>query len=407
MSDDSGNASADGLIKTELEGHFYQNRLRIRFAGDIEARYRRYCARRDRRYIRNLLNVLILLYVLYGACDWFLLQDKVEPVWIIRYCAGLPGLLLAWVFTRFHSAERYIDKLVVACLSWLSVTTLLMARLVPPQVMDLYMSSVLAIVMVGMTITRLRFWHAVATGGLFLLAVALMLPMVHTNPRFLVYYITLSVGVVLFCIIAQYSADRSSRREFLQKIIIHRKNRQLRKANLNLRDLAEIDALTGIANRRYFDTVLDEELRRARRRGYSVALLMCDIDFFKAYNDLLGHVEGDSCIRAVAQGIKEMVRRPGDLVARYGGEEFAVILPALEASEAQKIAEMICEKIAAKQLPHPGSRVSPHVTISIGVSALVPHQDDCQKMLINQADEALYQAKNQGRNQVCLYQAPA
>jgi diguanylate cyclase (GGDEF)-like protein len=174
-----------------------------------------------------------------------------------------------------------------------------------------------------------------------------------------------------------------------------------------LRDLAEIDPLTGIANRRYFDGVLDEELRRARRREYPVALLMCDIDFFKSYNDLLGHVQGDACIRQVAQLIKEQARRPGDLVARYGGEEFAVILPALDANEAKKIAQMICLKIAGQHIPHPGSRITDHVTISIGVAALTPVDDACQKQLINQADEALYRAKNLGRNQVQVYRPPA
>ena len=151
-------------VQTELEGHFYQNRLRVRFVGEIEHRYRRYCARRDRRYIRNLLNVLIFLYVLYGACDWLLLQGAASEIWFMRYCVGLPGLVFLWVITRFARMERYIDKLVVVCLVWLSVTSLVMARMAPPGVIDLYMSSVLAIVMVGMTVTRMRFWHAVATG---------------------------------------------------------------------------------------------------------------------------------------------------------------------------------------------------------------------------------------------------
>lgn len=393
-------------IPSELEGHYYENRLRVRFVGDIEQRYRRYCARRDRRYIGNLLNILIILYISYGLFDWYLLRELATPLWAVRYGLGLPGLMLAWLVTRLPRAERYLDRMVVVTLGWLTVTTLLMTRLVPPDEMDLYMSSTLAIVMTGMTITRLSFWNAVVTAVIFLVAVGLLLPGVHINSHFVVYYMVLCAGIAMFCLIAQFIADQSRRREFLQKIIIHRKNQQLRKLNLYLRDLAELDALTGIANRRYFDGVLDEELRRARRREYPVALLMCDIDFFKSYNDLLGHVQGDACIRQVAQLIKEQARRPGDLAARYGGEEFAVILPALDASEAQKIAQMICLKVAGQRIPHPGSRIADHVTISIGVSALIPVDDISQKQLINQADEALYRAKNQGRNQVQVYRAP-
>ena len=393
---------AVGQVKSELEGHFYRNRLRLQFSGEMEARYRRYCARRDRRYIRNLLNILIALYVLYGACDWFLLRQEVGPIWLIRYGFALPGLILLWLLARFNLAHRHLEKVVVVGLLWLALTTLVMARSVPVPVMNLYLTSVLAIVMAGLTITRLRFWHTVFTGVVYLVATACVVLPVEQNARYLVYYLLLSVGVVLFCCMAQYSTDRSGRREFVQKIIIHRKNLQLRKLNLYLRDLSEMDALTGIANRRYFDAVLDEEWRRARRRKYSVALLMCDIDFFKSYNDLLGHVQGDVCIRQVAQAIRQQVRRPGDLSARYGGEEFAVILPALDAREARQLAQNLCDAVRGLQIRHPGSKVQPVVTISVGVSALVPDDSNDLKQLVNAADEALYRAKHEGRDRVCV-----
>lgn len=393
----------EGKIKPELDGHFYSDRLRIRFTGDLERRYRSYCGRVDRRYVRYLSNILILLYIGYGFFDWFMLGEDVMPVWGIRYGLGVPGLILAWWVTRRRRAENYIEALIVACLFWLTVTTLYMVRLVPPDTMDLYLSSVLVIMMAGMTITRLRFWYAVTAGLLFLLSEAVLLPGVHVNSHYIVYYMVLSVGMVGFCLGAQYRTDRARRREFLQRILIHRKNQQLRRLNLSLQNMAQQDGLTGIANRRHFDMVLTDELRRARRRGYSVALLMCDIDFFKPYNDLLGHVQGDVCLKQVAQLIQSQVHRPGDLVARYGGEEFAVILPALDVREAQQLAQLICERVAAEAIPHPGSKVAGHITISIGVSALIPRDEDSRKQLISQADEALYQAKHQGRNCVRVH----
>ncbi|HVL00376.1 MAG TPA: diguanylate cyclase [Dongiaceae bacterium] len=400
-------APAEHQIQSELEGHYYGDRLRLRFVGELEQRYRRYCGRRDRRYVSNLLNILIALYVLYGACDWFLLQDQVRSVWLIRYGFALPGLVALWLIMRFHRSYQHLEKIAVAGLLWLSITTLVMARVVPVPVMNPYLTSVLAIIMAGLTITRLRFWHSVFTGVVYLLAVVLVLLPAQENARYLLYYLLLSAGVVLFCCVGQYSADRSSRREFLQKIIIHRKNLQLRKLNLYLRDLAEVDALTGIANRRYFDAVLDEEWRRARRRRYSVALLMCDIDFFKAYNDKLGHVQGDVCIRQVAQAISQLVRRPGDLAARYGGEEFAVILPALDAAEARLLAQNLCDAVRDLGIPHPGSAVQPVVTISVGVAALAPIDGNDPKQLITQADEALYCAKHEGRNRVSVHLSKA
>ena len=140
--------------------------------------------------------------------------------------------------------------------------------------------------------------------------------------------------------------------------------------------------------------------RRAKRRQYPLALLMVDIDFFKAYNDKLGHVKGDHCLRDVAQSLSTHARRPGDLVARYGGEEFSVILPALDIGEAFKVAEFLCQKIRELNVPHPGSDIAPCVTVSIGVAAQVPNEHNERSDLIKQADDALYLAKKRGRNRV-------
>ncbi len=395
-------------IKAELAGHYYSNRMRLKFVGELEQRYRRYCSRRDRRYIANLMTLLLGLYIFYGVFDWYLLRDNVESVLHVRYVVGLPILFGVMVATRSRQSEPYLDKIVVFALSWLSFCTLWMASIVPTDVQGMYMASELVIVMLGLTITRMRFWDSVVAGWFFLVSVLALLPPDGTQERILFYYFCLSLGATTLCIMAQYGADRASRREFLQKQQIYKKNRELEKLNQKLKGLVDIDPLSGIANRRYFDQVLDEEWRRARRRGYNLAMLMCDIDFFKAYNDSLGHPQGDECIKQVAQCLKETARRPGDLVARYGGEEFAIILPALGETEAQKAGQIICDNISALQIPHPNSQVSEFVTISVGVASCVPDQHTSKMDLISWADEALYDAKSSGRNTVRLNaQTPA
>ncbi|HAG96852.1 MAG: hypothetical protein CMK83_24955 [Pseudomonadales bacterium] len=391
------------LIRSELDGHFYLNRMRLRFAGALEGRYRRYCGLRDRRYIRQLVNILIALYCLYGIFDWVMLGVLVEPVYKIRYAMGMPGLIAIWILVHSRKLDAHLDKLVVLGLFWLSVTTLTMARVVPDEHKGLYLISELAIIMAGITIGKMRFWPALGSALLFVISYVLILMPFGRSNSFLLYYLFLSCGALGLCLLAQYSTDRSSRREFLQKLLIHRKNQQLKKLNSRLRDLAEVDALTSISNRRSFDQVLDEEWRRARRRGYNLAMLMCDIDFFKSYNDSFGHQQGDLCIKQVAQCMQQVVRRPGDLVARYGGEEFAVVLPALDVEEAANIARVVCQSVRDLRLPHPMSPANEYVTISVGVAAMVPTGGHVAGDLVGRADEALYLAKKAGRNRIQVY----
>lgn len=393
------------LVRSELDGHFYLNRMRLRFAGALESRYRRYCGLRDRRYIRQLVNILIALYCFYGIFDWMMLGVQVEPIFKIRYAMGMPGLVAIWFLIHSRKLDAQLDKLVVLGLFWLSITTLTMARVVPEEHKGLYLISELAIIMAGITIGKMRFWPALISALLFVVSYILILMPFGSSNSFLLYYLFLSSGALGLCLLAQYSTDRSSRREFLQKLLIHRKNQQLKKLNSRLKDLAEVDALTSISNRRSFDQVLDEEWRRARRRGYSLAILMCDIDYFKSYNDSFGHQQGDLCIKQVAQCMKRVVRRPGDLVARYGGEEFAVVLPALDKEEAASIARVICQGVRDLRLPHPMSPANEYVTISVGVAAMVPTEDHAAADLVGYADEALYLAKKSGRNRIQVYRS--
>ena len=159
-----------------------------------------------------------------------------------------------------------------------------------------------------------------------------------------------------------------------------------------------IDSLTQIANRRAFDQKLVEEWQRLARENLPISLLLCDIDFFKLYNDRYGHPTGDDCLRAVAKAIESCVRRPADLAARYGGEEFAVILPNTLKEGATLIAEKICLAIANLNIPHESSFVRDRVSISIGISTTLPKQKVLPRSLIESADKGLYLAKNQGRD---------
>lgn len=175
---------------------------------------------------------------------------------------------------------------------------------------------------------------------------------------------------------------------------------QLEIANQKLQLLVNHDGLTGLANRRRLDEYLQQEWKRMARESQPLSLLLLDVDFFKKYNDTYGHLQGDQCLKKIAQIIQKNVKRPADLVARYGGEEFAVILPNTPSSGAKQVAKRIQQGLQELQLEHRASSVSPWVTLSCGISGLIPNHYQSPYRLIQSADQALYQAKEQGKNQI-------
>lgn len=188
-------------------------------------------------------------------------------------------------------------------------------------------------------------------------------------------------------------------RELLKRQLAAKK---LLSLNQQLGKLAAIDSLTQIANRRIFDEFLTREWQRGQREKHYLSLILCDLDYFKLYNDNLGHHSGDFCLRRVAQAITKAVKRPADLVARYGGEEFAIILPQTSSQNALRVAETIRLQVKQLYLPHPESSVGDYVSLSLGVTCLIPQPRYTKKQLLVTADKALYQAKKQGRDRSIL-----
>ncbi|MGD1699733.1 diguanylate cyclase domain-containing protein [Dapis sp. BLCC M229] len=188
-----------------------------------------------------------------------------------------------------------------------------------------------------------------------------------------------------------------------QNIALQKAETALIIANQQLQKVAKIDGLTGIANRRSFDEYLEKEWRRLTRTKLPLSLILCDVDYFKYYNDYYGHLAGDDCLRKIAQSIKQTVKRSADLVARYGGEEFAIILPNTSGENAEKVVELIRTAIHKLYINHSASRVSKYVTMSMGVASVIPTKTESPQSLIAKADEALYHAKEKGRDCVVFF----
>jgi two-component system chemotaxis family response regulator WspR len=181
---------------------------------------------------------------------------------------------------------------------------------------------------------------------------------------------------------------------------LRRSQQQLLEANLELQRLNNVDALTGVSNRKHFNEYIETEWKRAVREQTPLSLLMVDVDDFKRYNDTYGHLAGDAVLRTVAQTARNCLKRPADLAARFGGEEFVIILPATPLDGAAHVGEKLCRSVENLKLPHTGSTVGGLVTVSVGCASTIPQRGDSFRALLETADVALYEAKKSGKNRV-------
>jgi two-component system, chemotaxis family, response regulator WspR len=182
---------------------------------------------------------------------------------------------------------------------------------------------------------------------------------------------------------------------------------KLEELNMQLLTLANSDGLTGLANRRHFDARFLEEWLRAMRNRRPLTLFMFDVDLFKLYNDRFGHLCGDECLKQIARAVEAIINRPADTMARYGGEEFIVLLPETDSSGALKVAEKLRASVEDLHLPNPDSTVNPYVTISLGVLTIVPAINAAPDDALKLVDDALYRAKDAGRNRLSVAIPPA
>ena len=184
--------------------------------------------------------------------------------------------------------------------------------------------------------------------------------------------------------------------------LLEKANHKLQNRTDELTILAAKDGLTGIANRRTFQEFLHREWRNCRRDKLPITLMIIDIDFFKAFNDRYGHIQGDECLREVAKLLKKAAQRGTDLAARYGGEEFALVLSRTKAEDGEKIAHRFTNLVESAKIAHESSKVNNFLTVSVGLATVIPEHSDFEA-LIQMADKALYNAKNSGRNKIMVY----
>lgn len=356
-------------------------------------------------YRRAVLFVALLVIAIISPFDFYVFEGVVSDLITIRYGVGLFVIAVAAVLTFSPLFERIQQSLISVVVIFFGFILTAMLSIAPEKTISLYQPGYLmAIFFVG-AMARQSFLRALIATVLIILSDNVLLLFIRPQSwEVIANYNIYLFDTALMALFTNYVMERAIRNEFATIYHIQNERDILSESNHALQHLACTDGLTGLFNRRHMEEVFEKEWSRASRDKTPLSVLMVDVDHFKYYNDRYGHLQGDECLKIVANCLANTFRRGADVVARYGGEEFVVLLPGIDRSESLLLAQNLCQELLALEIPHEASLTTDFVSLSAGVASLVPTNDVHYATLIKQADNALYRCKENGRNQACLYE---
>jgi diguanylate cyclase (GGDEF)-like protein len=390
-------SSADRLPTEDLPDSPHARQLRagfpwLTFLPELETQFRR--AHFDENLVHTRVNLClaVVITIAFSAMESTVLGPELNRVpSMIHMLVIIPILLLGLASSFSAQRHRIYPPLAVVATTLLGLgvgAIQIIATLGGTSI--LFPCLMLTIIFIYF-MAGLIFYQAVAANALVMLAYLAAGTALQLPGREFAYDAMAMVAANVFGASVIYMHEKTSRMRFLEACL--------------LRELVARDGLTGIQNRRMFDQHIQRVWQQAVREQERVAVLLADIDCFKDYNDRYGHQAGDECLRAVAVSLSQCARRPLDFVARYGGEEFAVVLYEASREYVAEVLTRIQRSIAELNIPHEASRVASRLTVSIGAAFILPSSSRTHDGLIQLADEALYSAKEQGRNRVVVMEA--
>ncbi|PDT20584.1 GGDEF domain-containing protein [Rhizobium hidalgonense] len=396
-----------GAMAGEVERLLSGRTRDIRLTGELHRRFEERSWRQTAKIIRSWMIWVAFVDVLTLALNALLLPRQVALAMVAPACLLPPAAILtAIIWSKPRAATlQHVSLLAGMCLILLSVA--LVGVFAGGEFYERHLSIMLFVATSAITIfsVPLAWTVAIACYALCLYFVLQWHNPILDAGSVVAATLFFSCGIIAI-VVARRTMNILAQKTFLLDCRDQRRVAELADANARLERLARTDPLTGIANRRWMMETLEGLWRNGRESGV-VAMLMCDIDHFKALNDKLGHGEGDRCLVKVAGIIQSCVRADRDLVSRHGGEEFLIVLPDVDEDDAIAVAKRIRESVEAAALPNPSSGVGPSVTLSVGVALKSALDTDISLAnLQHEADMALYRAKEAGRNQVCVFHRP-
>ncbi len=343
--------------------------------------------------------IILILYLFLSFGIYQVLPTEQVLSWLSYYSWVGIIVLIAWILSFIKKLNQWFDYYVgIGSSAAVAITFILINVLENGQDNVLFHAAMMYAIVIIYGAVGMRFYTAIIAGWVGGLIGILVSTYLNGDIDWTFLNRTYTFSSFLGMTLA-YATDRQHRENYLQNCMIELNRIELMQQAQQLSLLSQQDALTGLANRRYLDETLDNEWRRALRHETPLTIMMVDIDFFKPYNDSLGHLKGDQCLKDIATAISSIAARSGDLVARYGGEEFLLLFPMTNAQQAKIQAERLMNAIKKIAIVHPCSSVSPYVTISVGVATTIPRLNDSISAFVSRADHALYQEKTNGRNQ--------
>jgi len=372
-------------------GSAYAEQLRrgfrgLRFTGLIEKEFRESYITQNLPRAR-LSGLIALIIVLAVTCiDLLLGTATADTLNTLRLGVLCPLLVALAIGISVPAAQRYYTEIIAVGVMLIGLVVTYIAHLGALAGSSYVLAGLVLVVLYGCLFLGLLFNVAMAVTA-FLIGAHFVTGIVVGLPFDQLYYSSAILGgAAVIGGISTYNLEHALRTNFLETRMLN--------------ELAERDGLTGLYNRRIFDDYVERLWRQSRREGTAVAIIFVDIDFFKSYNDLYGHQAGDDCLKKVAKCIARGAKRPFDFAARYGGEEFVLVLYGPPEEYSRGVPEQIRRDVLELAIPHGGSQVAKHVTVSVGLSLATPDTIRSLAGAIQTADEALYQAKREGRNLV-------
>ncbi len=362
------------------------------FEKGLEADFRQQHLRENLRYLRFSMVLGFFMLVAFSVMQSAVMGPVAARIPDLVHFALIIPVFLGMFFVTFtqFGIRRFAPLMMLACI--IAGLGVVVTQIVAAQAGIPFLFPGLILVTIYLyLLTSLNFYHAVAVNGaLFVVYLVAASSAGLAGGQFAYNALSLfAANAICACVV--YMHEKVSRTRFLE--------------GQQLREMAARDGLTGIANRRMFDQHIQRTWQLAVSERNRVAVFLVDIDCFKDYNDRYGHQAGDECLRAVAVTLSQCARRPLDLVARYGGEEFAVVLYQASREYVAEVLTRIQRSVAELNIPHEASRVATRLTVSIGAAYVLPGPNRTAEGLIQLADEALYSAKEQGRNRVVVMEA--
>lgn len=398
--------SGISLLNQQQIEQLIQHHLKYVFFPQIVEHSYRLQYQRAAAYEMRVRAPIILAFYLFLNFGMYQLSEHLQLSldWLYYSLAVGCVIILVWLCSFISRLETYFDYYTgVGAASVIGLSFLMTALFQHVETTPLLHIALIYAVIIVYAFLGLRFYPAIyatsAGGGIAIIICIFNQYPLQWNLFHYSYFLSSCLGMAL-----AYVIDYQHRFNFLQSCLIKSSHAKLAQQTSQLEHVSRQDALTGLANRRYLTHFLDIQWPIAIENKTQLSIMMLDIDYFKRYNDTLGHVQGDECLKKVAQLLQATTLRRDELAIRYGGEEFLLIFPYLDDTQTEKLAQYLLRRVRDLKIIHPSSLVHPHVTISLGFVNFTPQPGDQASSFIHLADQALYQAKHAGRNCYVKYQ---